>query len=458
MSPKAAQALLEQRSARLVAVPVMFVADGRAFSITPKSMGVEVDWHAAVAAAARQGGGVGVVRGYRRLELQLFPQNVAPPIRSYGAAVDYELGLLAHALDTPHRQAALVRRGLHITIAPGTTGRVLDRAAARALLVRTLASFSRAPVALPVRLDQPQVTVASLTANQMRASQIISGPVTVVAGPTRLRIPRWRLAKLLDLRVDAIRRPGRGRVLRPARAQGRPSRRRTRRSRSTAARSASSRRHPASRSTSHARWRPCSQRLARPTNRVATLSFSVQQPARSTAAAQAMGITGTVSTYETEYGGDPNRIHNVQLVAHLVDNKLIAPGATFSFNGTTGERSAEKGFLEAPVIVNGELADRPRRRRLPGLDDRLQRGVRGRAADHRAHESLALHLALPARPRRDRQLSRHRPQVRQRHRRTGCSCGRGSGRRRSPSRSTAPRSTAGSRRRPRRSSSSRRRP
>jgi vancomycin resistance protein YoaR len=45
----------------------------------------------------------------------------------------------------------------------------------------------------------------------------------------------------------------------------------------------------------------------------------------------------------------------VQLVAHLVDNKLIAPGATFSFNGTTGERTAAKGFLEAPVIVNGEL-------------------------------------------------------------------------------------------------------
>jgi len=62
-----------------------------------------------------------------------------------------------------------------------------------------------------------------------------------------------------------------------------------------------------------------------------------------------------VGTYETVYGGDPNRIHNVQLVAHLVDNKLIAPGSTFSFNGTTGERSAAKGFLVAPVIVNGEL-------------------------------------------------------------------------------------------------------
>ncbi|HXR12107.1 MAG TPA: VanW family protein, partial [Gaiellaceae bacterium] len=51
----------------------------------------------------------------------------------------------------------------------------------------------------------------------------------------------------------------------------------------------------------------------------------------------------------------PNRIHNVQLVAHLVDDKLIAPNETFSFNKTTGERTAAKGFLIAPVIVNGEL-------------------------------------------------------------------------------------------------------
>src|SRR5205085_9037221 len=43
------------------------------------------------------------------------------------------------------------------------------------------------------------------------------------------------------------------------------------------------------------------------------------------------------------------------LVAHLVDRHLIAPGKEFSFNRTTGERSAAKGFLEAPVIVNGEL-------------------------------------------------------------------------------------------------------
>jgi len=38
-----------------------------------------------------------------------------------------------------------------------------------------------------------------------------------------------------------------------------------------------------------------------------------------------------------------------------VNDHDVAPGATFSFNRTTGERSAAKGFLVAPVIINGEL-------------------------------------------------------------------------------------------------------
>jgi vancomycin resistance protein YoaR len=78
-------------------------------------------------------------------------------------------------------------------------------------------------------------------------------------------------------------------------------------------------------------------------------------PKRTTADAQAMGSTGIVGSYTTLYGGVPNRIHNVEVVSHLVDDTLIAPGKEFSFNGTTGERNAAKGLLEAPVIINGEL-------------------------------------------------------------------------------------------------------
>ena len=92
-----------------------------------------------------------------------------------------------------------------------------------------------------------------------------------------------------------------------------------------------------------------------PTERTARLVVERTAPERTTREARAMGITGLVAGYTTTYGGEPNRLHNVRLVAQLVDGALIAPGAEFSFNKTTGERTPERGFLEAPVIINGEL-------------------------------------------------------------------------------------------------------
>jgi vancomycin resistance protein YoaR len=350
-----AEQLLQRRSDRLARVPVTFVFGAHRFQLTPRALGIQVDWHQAVTTAERQGGGFGIVRGYRRLELEVFPEDLVPPIRVYDAGLSYEVALLGKAVDTRHREARLVRRGLHITIAVGSTGHVLDRQAARELIVRSLASFSRAPVGLPVRVDEPAVTVASLTAAQQTASQIISAPVTLAVGPTRLRLPRWRLAKLLDLESLRLSAP-------PADAYFGRLERTVDRAARDAGFAVDSRGAirvvPAAAGirldipTSAARVLAAAKTK---TNRTAKLAVSVQQPKRSTAAAQAMGIIGTVGTYETIYGGDPNRIHNVQLVAHLVDGKLIAPGSTFSFNGATGERTAEKGFLVAPVIINGEL-------------------------------------------------------------------------------------------------------
>ena len=91
------------------------------------------------------------------------------------------------------------------------------------------------------------------------------------------------------------------------------------------------------------------------THRTGRLVVATALPKISTEKAKGMGITGVVSSYTTTYGGDPGRLHNVALVANLIDDHLIAPGSIFSFNQTTGERNASKGFVEAPVIINGEL-------------------------------------------------------------------------------------------------------
>jgi vancomycin resistance protein YoaR len=356
LSPAAATKLLEQRAARLAHVPVTFTAGAHRFRVTPAQLGVQVDWAAAVASAERHGSGYGFLRGYRRLELEVFPQDLVPPRRAYGPGVQYEAGLLARKIDTPHREAKLVRRGLHITIAPGATGRELDRNAAQRVLVDALAGFSRAPVGLPVKEVAPSVTVDSLAATQRAASQVVAAPVTVVVGPTRLRIPRWRLATILDLEGKlSFSGPAADRYFaRLAKSVDRAPRDAT----FAVNASGTVRVVPSQPGLELDVPRSAARLLAaaaRPANRVATLALAEKQPARTTQKAQAMGIVGTVATYETVYGGDPNRIHNVQLVAHLVDGKLIAPGATFSFNGATGERSADKGFLEAPVIINGEL-------------------------------------------------------------------------------------------------------
>jgi len=351
--------LLERRAERLSRVPVVFTAGTHRWLVRPTQLGVSVDWRAAVDAAQRQGGGFGPVRGYRRLEVRFFSANLEPPTRVYDSALQYELDRIARSVDSPHREARLVRRGLSFSVAPGQTGRVLDRGAAARVIVRSLASFDRAPVGLPVRTDPPYITSADLEQAALAAGTAVAAPVTLALDRTRFRLPRWRIAQLLDLPADGrrtLRLHGRAAdtwLAKLARAVDRKPR-----DADWAVISGGVRLVPAADGLKLDRARTAALVLAaaeRPTNRVARLVVARAKPHRSTAAAKAMGITGLVGSYETAYGGDPNRIHNVQLVAHLVDHTLIAPGTTFSFNGATGERTAAKGFLEAPVIINGEL-------------------------------------------------------------------------------------------------------
>ena len=50
-----------------------------------------------------------------------------------------------------------------------------------------------------------------------------------------------------------------------------------------------------------------------------------------------------------------NRRHNLSLAATLISGSVIGAGESFSFNGTVGARTAERGFREANVVVNGEF-------------------------------------------------------------------------------------------------------
>jgi vancomycin resistance protein YoaR len=80
-------------------------------------------------------------------------------------------------------------------------------------------------------------------------------------------------------------------------------------------------------------------------------------PDRSTAEAQAMGIDRLMGSYKTYNAGTWDRITNLRLGVTLLDGTLVAPGGTFSLNGAIGERTEERGFRSAPVIIGTEYEE-----------------------------------------------------------------------------------------------------
>ncbi len=356
-----ARRLLERKAAVLAVRPIVFVAGGRRFSIRPVELGVEADWKAAVASAQRQGDGFGPLRGYKRLDVDFFGADVTPPTTVLNGSLQYELDQIAKKVDRAPRDAALVRHGLTIAVRPARVGIRLDRAGAARTIVERLAALDRtgAPVPLPVATTPPRVRALALAPAAAQARLALSAPVTLQLGATSVVVQPSRIAELLEL-------PSGGKT---SLSIGGPATiawlKQLGKNVGSAPRNATwavsgphVRLVPArpgvqldALTTAQAVLRAALRRgvrVARPTVEEAPAAIT-------TAAAEKMGINALVSSYTTEYGGIPNRIHNVQLVAHLVDDKLIAPGATFSFNKTTGARNAAKGFLEAPVIVNGEL-------------------------------------------------------------------------------------------------------
>jgi vancomycin resistance protein YoaR len=94
-----------------------------------------------------------------------------------------------------------------------------------------------------------------------------------------------------------------------------------------------------------------------PANRTATLVVARAAPERSTAEARAMGIDRRMSSYKTYYSGTADRITNLRLGVTLLDGSLVPPGGTFSLNSAIGERTVERGFRPAPVIIGTEFAE-----------------------------------------------------------------------------------------------------
>lgn len=72
-------------------------------------------------------------------------------------------------------------------------------------------------------------------------------------------------------------------------------------------------------------------------------------------AEQQKEIDRVLGVYTTYFGNSANRSENIRHAAESIDGSYIPVGQSFSYNGTTGLRTRENGYLDAPVFFDGKL-------------------------------------------------------------------------------------------------------
>lgn len=364
LKPDDARALLERRAARLAHVPVTFRAASSHVRLTPAQLGVEVDWEDAVEAARHETDGFGPVGGLRRLETRVFGAEISPPATVSDPVLRFVIARISRRVGRHARDAAVVLHGLRPVVTPARRGRALDGKAAERGIVHALTSLARSgPVVLPVRVVEPRVRPPDLRAALSDARAAVSGPVRLQLGPTRWRLPRWRVAEVLalphggsrELRVGG---PGAERVF------------------SRLARRIEHRPHDAefvASASGAVTVRPASAGLALDEDatgqalleaatspdgrRLAHVVVRRKPPGLTTREARALDITRVLSSYTTAYAGTADRIHNLQLAVSLLDGTVVQPGREFSLNRAVGRRTAARGFRSAPVIIDDEYKE-----------------------------------------------------------------------------------------------------
>ena len=354
-----ARRLLERRADEVKRVPVVFTVGEEQYPIRATSLGVQADWAAALATAASEGEGFGPVRGFRRLQTRFFGAEISPPVQAYTSALDYKLGRIADEVDRRHVEARLVRRGLAFAVVPGQTGLRLDRDAAADAVVRALATFERGDqVPLPVTVDPVEVDTADLMPALRQARLAASAPVRLTSGSTSWKLPRWRLARLLALPRDGateveiggnhaaawFRRLGKRVGKKPVDARF-----------IVGSGNVTIVPHENGAAVDvPATAAALLVAASRPANRTAELVVRTVEPERTTAEAEAMGIERRLGTYTTLNAGTSDRITNLRRAIELLHGALVPPGGVFSFNERIGERTVERGFRSAPVIIKDE--------------------------------------------------------------------------------------------------------
>jgi vancomycin resistance protein YoaR len=349
-----AERMVAGRLASAAAAPLPVTVGSAAATVDPREAGLVFD------PAAEIDRVVGFSMDPRRLW-----QHVAGPVRTSDPRIDVAaltaaLDVLASATDVPAENAALVVQGDRGVAKPASTGVALDVAGAARVLGQGWLGAD-GPIALPVRTTEPTVGDEAARAALARLlAPALDGPLTVEVGARSVEVSPKQFgptlsvvpdpAGQLQLAVDGARlreillgvdgrletRPRDARIELKA---GAP----------VVVPGAAGETIDGAALAAAAR-----EALTGPT-RKAVVKPTEREPDLTTEKAKDLGVTERVSTFSTNLTSNAARTENLTIAARTVNGTLVLPGGTFSLNETLGQRTAAKGYNQAPAINAGRL-------------------------------------------------------------------------------------------------------
>jgi len=92
-------------------------------------------------------------------------------------------------------------------------------------------------------------------------------------------------------------------------------------------------------------------------DRTAPVELVESDPAQSTEALEALGVTEIVSQFATPLTNEPVRTENLRVAAERVTGTLVLPGEEFDLTQVIGPITAANGYQAAHIISNGQIVD-----------------------------------------------------------------------------------------------------
>jgi len=347
--------------------PIKLTSGDREWPLLPDDVDTRID----VVGAVQQAMGVTrksnfLVDGFRRFILYFTDRDVALSGRLDDEKLDAFLAGIAKQVEVPPVEPGLSINGTDIKPVEGRKGRVVDMTTLRAGLQALLLTLHSTALDIPMVTQEPTLKADDTQQAIAKVRRMIASPVTLTQGDNTWELSAEQVGAYLDFTAeqqngvavlvpfisatmmqpfldkvaDAVyRKPvnasfkgdGEQAWVVPAENGRKLDRQKTAEALTEAA--------------------------LKMSVRSAKAVFTVIEPDRTTAEAEAMGITSKLAAFTTKWEGTKDRQTNVRITTQYASNVLLAPGEVYDFDEQIGPRTEARGYKMAPGITAGELED-----------------------------------------------------------------------------------------------------